>query len=121
MDGVRLACSLATRCHPKDPHSHRSGTCRFRQVQMMCSGVSRYQLKTWIADSFYSVFTGCVLASSPASQPIARGSFNGSGRSQSRHRNVRSPRAARRQSKVKKATQPVQVGRQACPMPVFSR
>jgi hypothetical protein len=58
-------------------------------------------------------FGGC---SSLFNQPVAASDFSGSGRSQSRHWNVRRPLPPGGSARIKKAPQPGQVGRSAWPM-----
>ncbi len=58
-------------------------------------------------------FGGC---SSPFNQPVTLSVLSGSGRSQSKHWNLRSPLPPGGSARIKKAPQPGQVGRSAWPM-----
>ena len=55
-------------------------------------------------------------SNSPFNQPVALSVFNGSGRSQSKHWNVRGPSPPGGSARIKKAPQLGQVGRLAWPM-----
>jgi hypothetical protein len=63
-------------------------------------------------------FGGC---NSLFNQPVAASDFRGSGRSQSRHWNVRGPLPPGGSAKTLKAPQPAQVGRSAWPINKFCR
>src|SRR6267142_5884871 len=64
----------------------------------------------------YSVLPNSVRPSSPESQPVASSVFMGSGRSQSKHWNVRSPLPPEGSARIKSAPQLGQVGRLPWPM-----
>jgi hypothetical protein len=63
-------------------------------------------------------FGGC---SSPFNQPVALSDFSGSGRSQSKHWNVRCPLPPGGNARIKNSPQWGQVGRLACPITIGFR
>ncbi|SRR6266446_9827642 len=63
-------------------------------------------------------FGGC---SSPFNQPVALSDFSGSGRSHSKHWNVRCPLPPGGNARIKNSPQWGQVGRLACPITISFR